>query len=215
MGTLKGSWDHDRDPLAALRRGEPALFEEFVRTEVGALIGFFMRLGADRTDAEDLTQDVCLKLYRTAATYEARSAFGAYLSRLARNAWIDRKRRGAARPRPRSIHGPDPSGASGGRTVGLEAELPAEVPEPGRAMGAREEARRCLAALSQLSPGHRMVFELAVIQERPYAEIASELGIPVGTVKSRVFHAVRRLRAELSTDEAPSAPARDARGEPR
>jgi RNA polymerase sigma-70 factor (ECF subfamily) len=197
---LKGSWDLDRDPLRALARGDPALFEEFVRIEAPTLIGFFVRLGAERGEAEDLTQEVCLKLYRNAATYQAQQAFPAYVLRIARNAWIDRRRRGAAGPRPHSLAA---IGTQGGRELG--ASLASDAPEPGHALGVREEARRLLAALAELSLGQRLVFELAVLQERPYAEIAAELAIPVGTVKSRVFHAVRKLRAVLEPTDPTEA----------
>jgi RNA polymerase sigma-70 factor (ECF subfamily) len=207
---LKGSWDLGRDPLRALAQGDPALFEEFVHTEAPTLIGFFVRLGAERGEAEDLTQDVCLKLYRNAATYQAQQAFPAYVLRVARNAWIDRRRRGAAAPRPRSLSAPGPQG---GRELG--SSLPTDAPEPGHALGVREEARLLLAALAQLSLGQRMVFELAILQERPYAEIAAELDIPVGTVKSRVFHAVRKLRAVLEpADDAAAAVKPAKRGQP-
>jgi RNA polymerase sigma-70 factor (ECF subfamily) len=183
------------------------LFEEFVHTEAPTLIGFFVRLGAERGEAEDLTQEVCLKLYRNAATYQAQQAFPAYVLRVARNAWIDRRRRGAVGPRPSSL--------SAGKEAGArELALPSVVSDPGHALGVREEAQRLMAALGELSSGHRMVFELAVLQERPYAEIASELGIPVGTVKSRVFHAVRKLRDVIeSADRVPGAVKPAKRGE--
>ena len=60
---------------------------------------------------------------------------------------------------------------------------------------------RLRTALESLTEPHRLVFELAVVQSRPYAEIAEELGIPVGTVKSRVFNALRKLRAALEEEK--------------
>ena len=192
---MKGAWDFDRDPLAALRRGDPTLFEEFVRCEAGTFIGFFRRLGAERSEAEDLAQEVFLKLFRAAETYQAKSAFEAYSLRVARNAWIDRHRRRGARPRLRSFD--QDSGEEG---TGL-GDFAGPSEDPGRALAAREDARALRAALAGLSRAHAAVFELAVVQERPYAEIAELLGIPVGTVKSRVFHALRKLRAALETED--------------
>jgi RNA polymerase sigma-70 factor (ECF subfamily) len=55
-------------------------------------------------------------------------------------------------------------------------------------------------AIEALPPLHAAVFELAVIQGLPYADIASALEIPEGTVKSRVFHALRKLRAALENE---------------
>jgi RNA polymerase sigma-70 factor (ECF subfamily) len=185
-----GSRDEPPDPLDALRGGDPRPFEAFVAEWTARLLGFFRRLGAGRSEAEDLTQDVFLKVYRSTSTYEARSAFGAYVLRVARNAWIDRHRRAAARP------------GAGGLDAARDGEPARELGDP-RAedptlrVQTLEESERLRAALARLPATHSEVFELAVLQERPYAEISELLGIPVGTVKSRVFHALRKLRAEL------------------
>ena len=65
----------------------------------------------------------------------------------------------------------------------------------------REEADRLRAAVTGLSEHHRLVFELAVYQELPYAQIGQVLGIPVGTVKSRMHNSVRALRETLGKRE--------------
>jgi RNA polymerase sigma-70 factor (ECF subfamily) len=199
---LKGTWDDDRDPLAALRRGDPALFEAFVEQESASLHRFFLRLGAGRQEAEDLVQEVLLKLYRSAPGYDARSAFGAYALRVARNAWIDRRRRRGVRPEGRSLDEPERDGEAG------LAELAATDLDPTLPAERREEVQRVERALARLSPAHAEVVELALVQGLPYAQIAEVLEVPVGTVKSRVFHAVRRLRAVLEegapgTEETP------------
>lgn len=153
--------------------------------EAASLIGFFERLGADGAEAEDLTQDVLVRLYRSAQAYQPRDAFAAYVLRVARNAWIDAGRRRASRP-PRA--GSEPVD---------ELELPDELAPGPRDLEQLEEGERARAALAKLPEGHRWVFELAVLQGRPYPEIAELVGIPLGTVKSRVFHAVRKLRELL------------------
>jgi len=188
---LKGSWDDERDPLAALRGGNRGPFEEFVRSEAGTLLRFFQRHGASLAEAEDLAQEVFLKLYRSAPTYSAQSRFSSYVLRVARNAWIDRRRRRAVRP-----EGPSLDEAAAGSASLLEI-LPATGPEVGRGAEVREERERVQAALAHLPESHAVVVELALVQGRPYAEISELLGIPVGTVKSRVFHALRKLREQL------------------
>jgi len=185
-----GSRHEPPDPLDALRRGDPRPFETFVAEWGGRLIGFFRRLGAGRSEAEDLAQDVFLKVYRSTSTYQAQSAFGAYVLRVARNAWIDRRRRQAVRP------------GMGGKDTGAEDEIAREpvdarAADPTRGVELREEGERLRAAVARLPRAHADVFELAVLQELPYADVAALLDIPVGTVKSRVFHALRKLRAEL------------------
>lgn len=193
---MKGTWDADRDPLAALRRGAPALFEEFVRVESGTLLGFFQRLGAERGEAEDLAQEVFLKLYKSAPTYSAQSRFSSYALRVARNAWIDRRRRRAVRPEGRSLEDAGEGQAS------LLERLPARSADGASRAEQAEERARLNAALRQLPESHASVFELAVVQGLPYADIAAALDIPVGTVKSRVFNALRKLRDALEPGES-------------
>jgi RNA polymerase sigma-70 factor (ECF subfamily) len=190
---LKGTWDADRDPLVALARGDPAPFEQFVRTEIGTFLGFFQRLGADRGEAEDLAQEVFLKLFRSAPTYAPQQRFSSFALRVARNAWIDRRRRRAARPVDGTLDG----GADDAKEGALIERLPAPGREVASLASSAEEGRRLAAAIRTLPESHRVVFELAVVQSLPYADISSTLGIPVGTVKSRVFNALRKLRDVL------------------
>ncbi len=192
---MKGSWDGDRDPLAALRRGDPRLLEAFVAAEAGSFLRFFRRLGASLHEAEDLVQEVFLKLYRSAPSYDPRSAFGAYALRVARNAWIDRRRRRGARP-----EGPPLDEVEGGPVQRGGARTDAGA-DPSRPSEQSEELRRVARAMASLSEAHAEVIELAILQALPYAQIAQVLDIPVGTVKSRVFNAVRQLRARLEQEE--------------
>jgi RNA polymerase sigma factor (sigma-70 family) len=111
---------------------------------------------------------------------------------VARNAWIDRARREAGR-RETPEH----------ESALLEHESAAEeFAHPADAFVAREEAARARQALSDLPEAHRMVFELGALQQLPYSEIAAMLSIPEGTVKSRMFHAVRKLREALGREES-------------
>ena len=191
---MKGAWESDRDPLAALRAGNPALFEEFVRTEAATFIGFFRRQGAERAEAEDLAQEVFVKLFRSAPNYEHRGAFKSFALRVARNVWVDRRRREGVLPPTRSLSEPHASDSevrlARQSWVSKERDVSTVISE-------REETERLLDALRTLPPGHAIVFELAVIQGWAYADIAAEVDIPVGTVKSRVFNAVRKLREVL------------------
>jgi len=191
---LGASWDAGRDPLAALRAGDPRPFEAFVRARAGTLVGFFRRLGAGRGDAEDLTQDVFLNLYRSAQRYEPQGSFAAYCLRVASNAWIDRRRRAALRPRATAFG--EPGADEPGAAVSAEPEGREGAPEA--RLEAGEERERLARALALLPRGQALAFELAVVQGLAYAEVAAALGIPVGTVKSRVHHAVRRLRGALA-----------------
>jgi RNA polymerase sigma-70 factor (ECF subfamily) len=187
---VKEDWTGTPDPLSALSQGDPEPFERFVKLETPTFLGFFRRLGARGDDAEDLTQDLFLRLVRHRERYRAGDRFEAYCFRVARNAWVDFERRRAVRPKP-----VDPEGEG--------------AAEPGTSTSSdtwptiADEARRLLDGLALLPSAQREVFELAVVQERPYAEVGELLGIPVGTVKSRMFHAARKLReyVEAATRE--------------
>lgn len=193
---MKDSWDGAEDPLAALRAGRSGPFEAFVTSETGTFLRYFARLGASRSEAEDLAQETFLKLFRssaqiaqsTDAAYDARGQFRGYAFRVARNVWIDRVRRGSSdrRTAPEPVEGEADPGPADAR-----AERPDES-------AMRDEAsQRIRRAVAALPESHRVVFELAVIEELPYAEIAESLDIPVGTVKSRMHTAVGRVRRAL------------------
>ena len=186
-------WDLPRDPLAALRDGDPAPFEAFVRDHARRLFAFFRRQGAGVHRAEDLTQEVFLKLYRHSPRYRAQERFPAFCLRVARNVWIDDRRRAAARVSSSAA-------APAGEPVDA---APAEraLPDPHEWAELRDETDRLRAAVRELPEHHRSVFELGVLEGLSYPEIAALLDVPLGTVKSRMFHAVRRLRRAVGADD--------------
>lgn len=192
---MRGAWDEPaQDPLSALRDGDPTPFERFVVLETATLFGFFRRLGAPAEEAEDLAQETLLKLYRNAQRYEARERFSSFVFRVARNAWIDSQRRRAVRPERAA-------GDGGDDDPDRAARVTAQQPDAGAGLDGRTRAAALLDALGALPEGQRAVFELGALQELPYEEVSEVLGIPVGTVKSRMFHAVRRLRERLKRFE--------------
>ena len=189
-------WDLPRDPLAALRGGDSGPFEGFVRSHARTLFAFFRRQGAGLHKAEDLTQEVFLKLHRKAPQYRPDERFQAFVFRVARNVWIDDRRRAGARVAPGRLEGPE--GSDRERIVGGLSE----ERDPVELVALVEEGQRLRRALEELPETHRAVFELGAIQELPYADVASILEIPVGTVKSRMYHALRKLREALEPDGA-------------
>lgn len=189
---MKKNWDGDRDPLAALADGDPELFELFVRTETGTLLGFFRRLGGSQSEIEDLVQDTVVKLFRSANLYSANDRFEAYVFRAARNVWIDSRRRAGVR-------GPLLSG-SDEDTADLLMNVEGPEREPFERLEAGERAELLRRAVSKLDEAHRIAFELGVIQGLPYSDVAEVVGIPVGTVKSRVHNAVGKLRDLLDME---------------
>jgi RNA polymerase sigma-70 factor (ECF subfamily) len=180
-------WQFPCDPLVALQRGDSAPFEDFVRRHARTLVTFFRQRGAGLSRAEELTQEVFLKLFQGAPRYQPEERFAAFCFRVARNAWIDECRRQGVRAE--ELQGPE-------EEQGREFAAPPEDPSAGLQAGEQEASIQAL--LATLPEGHRAVFELAVLGELGYAEISAVLGIPEGTVKSRMFYAVRRLRLAWS-----------------
>lgn len=202
---LKDPGQGTGDPLVALREGDPGPFEVYVTSETGRFLGFFSRLGASRSEADDLVQETFLKLFRLAsqhaagADYAAQGRFEAYAFRVARNVWIDRSRRRAAEPGHSAQDATE-------LAISTDARRETAAPTtPEAKLETEEESARVREAVMALPETHRLVFELGVVQELPYSEIADALDIPVGTVKSRMFHAVKRVRTALEGADAARA----------
>ena len=146
------------------------------------LLNFFWRQGVSHFEGEDLVQETYLRLWKYRREYEPTAKLSTFLFLLARQVRVDALRR---RTRRESREG------RWGR------EQP--VSQPPAAACEREDVRWALARLSEPL---RDVVELGVFQDLPYAEIAKILGVPVGTVKSRMSNAIRKLK-EIMDDERP------------
>jgi RNA polymerase sigma-70 factor (ECF subfamily) len=182
--------------LARFRDGERDAFQEIVGAFHVRLVQFFYRLCWDRDRAEDLTQDLFLKLLRGAHGYRPQGRLATFVFRVATNLWIDHYR--AQKPAGR-LYSLDQAMLKG------EPELSHVQRGGGQSAPAamdqlihKEDKERLRHALCCLTEPHRLVFELAVYQQLPYAEIGRVLEIPVGTVKSRMHNCVRALRREVS-----------------
>ena len=165
--------------MELLRRfveGDVAAFETIFREAEPDIYRWLLRMVRDPAIAEDLVIETFWRVYRSRATFDWTQSFQAWARRIATNVARDHLRR---RPRemalPQSLSTP---------------------PQPDPAVS-QDIARKVQQAIAALPPRHRIVVVLALVDEVPYSEIADALGLPVGTVKSRVFHAVRRLRRRL------------------
>lgn len=168
----------DRDLMRRACAGDREAFTELVRRHQRPLLNFFRRCGV-YNDAEDLVQQTFIRLYRYRDRYRPTAKLTTFLYLLARQVWIDELRR---RTRLERLH------------KGLQAEPePVAAPESQPDRG-RMDLDRALAVLPE---GLRMVVIMGIYQDLPYAEIAAALKIPVGTVKSRMFNALRLLRKTL------------------
>jgi RNA polymerase sigma-70 factor (ECF subfamily) len=168
--------------MARVRDGDRDAFVTLVRRHQQPLMNFFWRLGVHTGDAEDLAQETFIRLYRYRFRYRPRAKFTTFLYLLARQVRIDALRRAKRRE------------ALAGE---LENEQRTREQETD---AARHRAREAADAVRRLPEAMRLVVTLSLNQGLRYEEIGEALGIPVGTVKSRMFNALRRLRDELGTN---------------
>lgn len=181
----------DPELMADLRDGDEQAFEALVGRHQTSLLNFFFRLVWDRGVAEDLSQEVLLRLYLHSADYEPRAKFTTYLYRIARNCWVDHMRRTKGERKMRSLDAESEEGHTLAETLAIGVEDPSSMARKS------ELADAVIEAVDGLPEEQKLVFILSEVQGLKYDEIGETLDIPVGTVKSRMFHAVKRLRNKL------------------
>lgn len=163
----------------AAKAGDIDAFEMLVRAHTPAVYAHAMRFFGDSAAAEDVVQEVWIKVYRALDTFDGRARLTTWLYRVARNTCLDQVRQGKRRPIPVESLDPMPAPGDLANTVALSASLEQAL------LALPQEDRDAFSAVS--------VFDLT------YGEAADVLGVPVGTVKSRVFRARRSLASTLGT----------------
>jgi RNA polymerase sigma-70 factor (ECF subfamily) len=186
---VKQSLDLDHSLVERCMSGDEAAWEDLVRTHTRRVYGLCYRFTGKDGEAQDLTQEVFLRVYRTLKSFRAtEGAFTTWLARLTRNLLIDNYRRTRQERLTDSMEE---------QLLRVEESVSAASrPMPGTdAMVAGREASEILqAGLQKLSPELREAVILRDLQDLEYREIAEILRIPEGTVKSRL----NRGRAELA-----------------
>lgn len=193
----------DVELMLKVKTGNRSAFEQLVSRHERSLINFFYRQLWDRHRAEDFAQEVFIRIYRSAPNYTPQAKFTTFLFRVAKNLLIDHRRAESVRPNEISV-----DAAIGGATSDdgqrLLDTLPGRSQKPARPLESTELRSVIMTALDQLPPDQRDVFLLAEFEEMKYQDIADVLGIPLGTVKSRMHAATLRLK-DLLIAEAPIA----------
>lgn len=182
--------DGDVRIMERIRDDDREAVVELVGRFQNELVGFFYHQCWDQLTAEELTQDVFVNVYRSRARYQPTAKVRTYLYRIAHNLWIDHLRR----HKHHQVSLDAEVGESALRLVDV-LKAPSE-----RECDAGEDDRmraRIQVAVSALPEGQREVFVLANNHGMKYHDIGQVLGIPEGTVKSRMHAAVRFLRDEL------------------
>lgn len=171
----------DRELVLAIAAGDREAFAELFRRFAPRINGF-LRGSMPPAKAEELTQEVMLRVWRKAQSYDPQRASAAtWIFTIARNARIDALRR-SGRAEPESD---DPMW------------VPSTPEAPDQVVARRASEAKMREALDALPEGQLEVLERAYLQGQTLAEVSAALGIPLGTVKSRVRLAMERLRIVL------------------
>ena len=175
--------------------GDPEAWQELVVSQHRRIYAICYRFTGSGTDAEDLTQEVFLKLYRNLASFDVeRGSFQTWITTLARNLLVDHFRRTRLERASDSLDASFSGDNDGARVANRMAELTDPHPSPETHAAGMELRVRIQQALAQLSPELREAVILRDLEDMDYKEIAQVLRIPEGTVKSRIS----RGRGELA-----------------
>jgi RNA polymerase sigma-70 factor, ECF subfamily len=170
----------DAELLARIGERDREAFELLHQRYVRSVFGLALRRLRDRGHAEDAVQDAFMAIWRSAASYRPeRGPAGGWLYTVARNAIVDRLRRG------------------GPAADGELPELPSSDPGPPDRAEQAFTSWRVHRALEELQPREREVIELAYWSDMSQSEVATYLGLPLGTVKTRTRSGLARLAAVL------------------
>lgn len=175
--------DYSAMIIAVARHRDRAAFSALFDHFAPRIKAYLQRAGADEAVADELAQEALLAVWRKADSFDATRATAAtWIFTIARNLRIDRFRKEW-------------------RDVSVGDDMPETIDEaaaPDDSLSDAERGSRVREALRQLPPEQIKVIELSFFEEQPHAEIAQSLGIPLGTVKSRIRIAMAKLRDLVS-----------------
>ncbi len=174
----------DRSALDALRALEPGAVDRLYRDHAAAVLGWVIRLGGARLDADDVAHQVFEVALNRLPSFRGESSLRTWLYGITRRVVANARRKNAF-----------------WSFVGLESLFAADPgPSPEQRTGVTGQRRRVQNALDALSFAQREVVVLLEIEERPAPEVAEMLGIPVGTVYSRAHHARKAFTDALARE---------------
>lgn len=170
-----------------------AAFNEIVLRYKSKVYNYIYRMVHGATDAEDLTQETFVRAYLSIHSFQSRASLNTWLFRIATNLCIDYGRKKKTQAATTSLFQENEDDESE-----AQRDIPDVAFDPQRLMLNKELGRQLDAALRELPEKLRTVVLLYDIEGLPYEEIASIVGCPLGTVKSRLFNARAALRTKLT-----------------
>lgn len=178
----------DGELVSTALAGRESGFEELVRRYQRPIAAYVYRMVGDYDVALDLTQEVFIKVYNSLARYRSEFKFSTWIYRIAHNAAIDHLRRHAVREQALT------SGIDGERR---EVALESRRLTPEQESEKRERCSEIEAVVHLLPASYRELIVLRHSHDLSYDEIAEVTGLPLGTVKNRLFRAREAMRDEL------------------
>jgi RNA polymerase sigma-70 factor (ECF subfamily) len=177
--------------IAGLARGDERAFRELVERHKKQVYFLALDMVGNSIDAEDISQEVFLKVFRSFGTFRKGAKLGSWLYRITYNASIDHLRRKGSMPEAV----PDEVLDSRSQT---DAGQPAAIAQdPARIAESKLLQEKIALALDKVSPQEKAVFLLRHYDDLMLKDIASTLGLSLGSVKSYLFRAVHKLQREL------------------
>ena len=165
----------------ALDKGDQKAYADLMNNYRDSLYYMLLKMTNDPIDADDLTIEAFGKAFKNLSQYTPDFAFSTWLFKIATNNCIDFMRRKSQSPRPFD--------QDEGEEDEVEATVASDMIAPDELMINRETAASLNRIVKTLKPRYRRLIELRYFEDYSYEEIASELSLPIGTVKARLFRA--------------------------
>lgn len=180
--------------MARSGRGDRHAFESLVRRHQSSVLNFIYRFMGDRIEAEDLAQEVFLRVWQSAATYKPTAKFTTWIYRIAANLCINKQRSDRIR---RLFKVPPSRKEEGGLGNELSADHAGKSPSPEDLLLAAERRRQILNMIQQLPAKQRMALVLKRYDDLSYKEISKIMDLSVSAVDSLLIRAKRNFRRKL------------------
>jgi RNA polymerase sigma-70 factor (ECF subfamily) len=178
----------DEALLKRSAEGDSGAFDELFSRHSGPIYSFLSRMISARSDPEDLLQETFLRVITHAGDFKSGMAIRPWLFTIARNValnWMKKSRLRADLEVQTDLSDWQPRSTA------------PQPPDPSRQAEMEEDKKRVLAAMEELPPLHREILILTIFNGFSYEEAAAITGDPESTLRSRVFHALRKLRERL------------------
>jgi RNA polymerase sigma-70 factor (ECF subfamily) len=180
----------DRDLVASAAQGLDGGFEELVRRYQRPISGYVYRMVGDYEAALDLTQEIFIKIYGSLARYRPEFKFSTWIYKIAHNAAIDHLRRNSGRER---------SLTNGSESDNYELPLESDGLSPEQLSEKEERRLEIECVVRSLPTAYRELVVLRHSQDLTYEENVEVTGLPLGTVKNRLFRAREMMRQQFLT----------------